>query len=110
MKNTLQTLNKGEINASYLDNSLEKVIIGDLVIPTGKFLRFVGELIINKNSQRFLYTGERKVAGKFEYDGKFGPKKITFGDYEIKAEEFGSLAENLIREGYLSEIEEDNLN
>ena len=109
MKDKLQTLNKGEINAGYLDNSLEKVIIGDLVVPTGKFLRFAGELIINKNSQRSLYTGEKEVIGKFEYNGKFGPKKIIFGDYEIKGKEFGTLVENLIREGYLSEIKEDNL-
>jgi hypothetical protein len=109
MENKLQTLNKGEIDACYLDKSLEKVRIGGLIIPTGKFLRFVGELIINKNSERHLYTEEGEITGKFKYDGNFGPKKIIFGNYEIEGKEFGSLAERLIREGYLSETRGDSL-
>ena len=67
MENKLETLNKGEIDVGYSENSLEKVRIGNLIIPTDKFLRFAMELVRNKNSQRSLSTEEREITGMVEY-------------------------------------------
>lgn len=99
MENKLQTLNKGEIDACYLDNSLEKVRIGNLTIPTNKFLRFAMELVRNKNSQKSLLTEEREITGMVEYNGISNPKKVIFGAYEIKGGEFGCLVDKLLYEG-----------
>ena len=81
MKYTLQTLNKEKIDVGYLDNTMEKVRVGDLIIPTDEFLRFAGKLIRNSN-----------------------PKKIIFGDYEVRTGEFGYLIDKLIHEGSFKEM------
>lgn len=107
MEDKLQTLNKGEIDAGYLNNSIKKVRIGDLIIPTHKFLRFAGELMRNKNSQRSLSTEKREITGILEYNGIFNPKKVIFGDYEIKGGDFGALVEKLIYEGISMEVEKN---
>ncbi len=99
MEYKLQTLNEGEIDVGYLDNSTKKVRIGDLTIPTGKFIGFVGELIRNKNCKRVISTEEGDITGILEYLGLFKPKKVIFGDYEIRGGDFGALAEKLISEG-----------
>ena len=105
MVSMLQTLNKGKINAGYLNNSTEKVSIGNLTIPTDKFLRFAMELIRNRNSQKSLNLDEREIIGVCEYKGMPHPAKVTFGDYEIRGGEFGSLVDRLLYEGYLKERE-----
>jgi len=99
MKDKLQTLNKGQIEVGYLDRSTKRVRIGDLIIPTDKFLRFAGELIRNKNSQIFLSTEGGEITGMFEYNGMVNPKKIILGDYEINGRDYGALIDGLIDEG-----------
>ena len=104
MEDKLQTLNKGEIDAGYSNSSIKKVRIGDLIIPTDKFLRFAMELVRNPNSQRPLSTEEREITGMVEYNGITKPKKVIFGDYEIKGGDFGALVDKLLDKGYSMEM------
>ena len=106
MENKLQTLNKGEIDAGYLNRSTKKVKIGDLVIPTSNFLEFAGKLIRNKNSQKSLFTEEGEITGIFGCNGLSNPRKVIFGDYEIKGGDFGALVDRLLYEGASREFGE----
>ena len=104
MRYRLQTLNKGKIDAGYLDNAMKKVRVGDLIIPTDKFLIFGGKLIRNKNSQVFLSTEEGEITGIFEHNERNGTKRMRFGDYEINGGDFGYLIDKLIHEGSFKEM------
>jgi len=99
----METLNKGEIDAGYLDDSTEKVRIGNLIIPTDKFLRFTMDIIRDRNSKKSLLIEEREITGMVEYTGMSNPKKVIFGDYEVRGGEFGSFVERLLEEGYQKE-------
>ena len=98
----LETLNKGEIEVE--SNKDNTVTIGNLTVPIVDFVRFTGELMRNKNSERSLFVGDKEVKGMLKYPQRFSPVKVRFGEYEIDGKYFGTLAERLV-EGVRAKLE-----
>lgn len=104
MKYKLQTLNKGEIDAGYVNGSMQNVRVGDLEVPVIQLCKFFGRLVRHPNYPFFIGNGI--ISGMLEYPEMLGPKKVILGDYEINGGDFGALAERLINEGATREFGE----
>lgn len=97
MTYTLQTLNKGEIDAGYFSVFTQEVGMGDFSIPTGEFCRFVAELAIGRNSLRVLTTKGGNVEGRWDPERKV----LKLGQYEINGDNFGRFADYVFNGGWL---------